>query len=54
MTWLKPRATKVSPLRGEVMKHLEDAVGAVGIRLSEEEQGRLAEPYRPRPVVGPQ
>jgi hypothetical protein len=29
-------------------------VGAVGVRLTDEERGRLEEPYRPRPVLGHQ
>jgi hypothetical protein len=31
---------------------LEDAVGALSVKLSEEEMAYLEEPYVPHPVVG--
>jgi aryl-alcohol dehydrogenase-like predicted oxidoreductase len=34
------------------MNHLEDAVAAVSIKLSDEEIRRLEEPYQPHPVLG--
>jgi len=32
--------------------HLDDAVAALSVRLSEDEIHRLEEPYRPHPVLG--
>jgi aryl-alcohol dehydrogenase (NADP+) len=34
------------------MKHLEDAVAALDLKLAEEELHALAEPYRPHRVLG--
>jgi aryl-alcohol dehydrogenase-like predicted oxidoreductase len=34
------------------MQHLEDAVAALALKLSEEELKTLAEPYKPHPVLG--
>lgn len=34
------------------MQHLEDAVAAPALKLSEEELKALAEPYKPHPVLG--
>ena len=34
------------------MAHLEDAVAAVDVTLSEDEIARLEKPYTPHPVVG--
>jgi aryl-alcohol dehydrogenase-like predicted oxidoreductase len=34
--------------------HLEDAVGALSVKLTQEEVAYLEEPYVPHPVVGPQ
>lgn len=39
-------ATKIS--------HLEDAVAALPVRLSQEEMNCLEEPYKPHPIVGHQ
>jgi aryl-alcohol dehydrogenase-like predicted oxidoreductase len=32
--------------------HLEDAIAAVEVSLSEEEVARMEAPYRPHPVLG--
>jgi 1-deoxyxylulose-5-phosphate synthase len=37
-------ATKIS--------HLEDAVGALSVKLTQEEVAYLEEPYVPHPIVG--
>ena len=34
--------------------HLEDAVGALSVKLTRDEVAYLEEPYVPHPVVGPQ
>ncbi|PWW20995.1 hypothetical protein JD79_00121 [Geodermatophilus normandii] len=37
---------------GTKAAHLDDAVAAVGLSLTDEEVARLEEPYRPHAVVG--
>jgi aryl-alcohol dehydrogenase-like predicted oxidoreductase len=32
--------------------HLDDAIAAVEVSLSEEEAARLEAPYRPHPIIG--
>lgn len=55
LAWLLHQPGVTAPIVGATkMKHLEDAVGAVGVRLTAEERQRLEEPYRPRPVLGHQ
>jgi aryl-alcohol dehydrogenase-like predicted oxidoreductase len=34
------------------MTHLEDAVAALQVRLSDQELASLQEPYQPHPVLG--
>jgi 1-deoxyxylulose-5-phosphate synthase len=34
------------------LRHLEDAIAAVEVTLSEDEVARLEAPYRPHPVLG--
>ncbi len=34
------------------MRHLEDAVAALSLKLDDAELQSLAEPYRPHPVLG--
>jgi aryl-alcohol dehydrogenase-like predicted oxidoreductase len=34
------------------MEHLDQAIAALDIQLSEEEIRRLEEPYQPHPVLG--
>jgi 1-deoxyxylulose-5-phosphate synthase len=34
------------------MQHLDDAVGALSVKLSDEEASRLEEPYVPHAVAG--
>ena len=53
LAWLLRQPAVTAPIIGATkMKHLEDAVGAVGLELSEDELRGLEEPYTPRPVVG--
>jgi len=47
----KPVVT--SPIIGATkLNHLDDAVAAVSLKLSEDEIGRLEELYKPHPVLG--
>jgi aryl-alcohol dehydrogenase-like predicted oxidoreductase len=53
LAWLMSRPGVTAPIVGATKPgHLEDAVAAVGLKLSEEEARKLEAPYRPRPVLG--
>jgi aryl-alcohol dehydrogenase-like predicted oxidoreductase len=50
MAWLLRKPAVTSPIFGATRgQHLEDAVAAVSLTLSEEEMGRLDELYQPHP-----
>ncbi|MCK2217151.1 aldo/keto reductase [Actinomadura sp. ATCC 31491] len=51
LAWLLHQPAVTAPIVGATKdRHVDDAVAAVGVRLSEEELALLAEPYRPRDV----
>lgn len=51
LAWLLSKTT--SPIVGATkIKHIEDAVAAVGVTLTEEEIRYLEEPYQPHHLVG--
>jgi aryl-alcohol dehydrogenase-like predicted oxidoreductase len=53
IAWLLHQPGLTAPIVGaSKMRHLEDAVAAVEIRLSDEECKELEEPYRPHRVMG--
>ena len=53
IAWLLHQPGLTAPIVGaSKMRHLEDAVAAVDIRLSEEERKELEAPYRPHRVMG--
>jgi aryl-alcohol dehydrogenase (NADP+) len=53
LAWLLSRAGVTAPIVGASrMEHLDDAVAALDVSLSDEECRRLEEPYRPHPVLG--
>ena len=53
LAWLLSRPAVVAPIVGATKpNHLEDAVAALGLKLSPEEISALEEPYRPHPVLG--
>ncbi len=53
LAWLLARPGVTAPIVGATrMEHLEEAVGALDVALSEEQRERLEDPYRPRPVLG--
>lgn len=53
LAWLLNRPGISSPIIGaSKMSHLEEAVAAVDIKLSQEEMRALEEAYRPHPVLG--
>ncbi|HEX9617700.1 MAG TPA: aldo/keto reductase [Anaerolineales bacterium] len=53
MAWLLQQPGVTAPIVGaSKMNHLEEAIAALEIELSEEEIASLQEPYRPHPVLG--
>ena len=53
LAWLLGRPGVTAPIVGATkLTHLDDAIAAVGLTLSEEESARLEAPYRPHPVLG--
>jgi aryl-alcohol dehydrogenase (NADP+) len=53
LAWLLHQPGITAPIIGaSKMRHLEEAVAALEIELSEEEQSFLEEPYVPHPVLG--
>ena len=53
LAWLMGREAVTAPIVGATkMEHLEDAIGAVDVDLTEGEVERLEEPYPPREVQG--
>jgi aryl-alcohol dehydrogenase-like predicted oxidoreductase len=53
LAWLLARPGVTAPIIGATkLSHLEDALGAIEVSLSEEEVQRLEEPYVPHPVLG--
>lgn len=55
LAWLLQKAPVVAPIVGATkIKHLEDAVGALSVKLTQEEVAYLEEPYIPHRIVGHQ
>jgi aryl-alcohol dehydrogenase-like predicted oxidoreductase len=55
LAWLLHRPGVTAPIVGATkLSHLEDALAAEELELSEEEMCRLEEPYQPHPVRGHQ
>ncbi len=55
LAWLLHKEPVTAPIIGATRTtHLEDAVGALSVRLTREEVAYLEEPYAPHPVVGHQ
>jgi aryl-alcohol dehydrogenase-like predicted oxidoreductase len=53
LAWVLSKPVVSAPIVGVTKdRHLDDAVAAVDLQLSEEEIARLEEPYTPHPVVG--
>jgi aryl-alcohol dehydrogenase-like predicted oxidoreductase len=53
LAWLLGKPAVTAPIVGATrLGHLEDAIAAVDVTLSEEEVARLEAPYRPHPVLG--
>lgn len=53
LAWVLQKEPVTAPIVGATkMSHLDDAVGALSVKLSEEEIAYLEEPYVPHPVLG--
>jgi aryl-alcohol dehydrogenase-like predicted oxidoreductase len=53
LAWLLHKPGVTAPIVGATkVEHLEDALAAAQLSLSDEEIERLEEPYRPHPVIG--
>jgi len=53
LSWILNKPHIASPIIGATkMDHLEQAIAALDIKLSEDEIKRLEEPYRPHPILG--
>ncbi|HVI75021.1 MAG TPA: aldo/keto reductase, partial [Anaeromyxobacteraceae bacterium] len=53
LAWLLQRGGMTSPIVGATrMEHLEAAVAALGVQLSNQEVAALEAPYVPHPVAG--
>ena len=53
LAWLFGKPAVTAPIVGATkLQHLEDAIAAVDVALSEDEVSRLEEPYRPHPILG--
>ncbi len=53
LAWLLAKPGVTAPIVGaSKMSHLDDAVKALEIKLTDEEIAALEEPYRPHPVLG--
>jgi aryl-alcohol dehydrogenase-like predicted oxidoreductase len=53
LAWLLGKPAMTAPIVGATkLRHLEDAIAATDVTLSEEEVARLEAPYRPHPILG--
>jgi 1-deoxyxylulose-5-phosphate synthase len=53
LAWLLRQPALSAPIIGATkVRHLEDAVAALGLQLSDEETSRLEAPYRPHRILG--
>ena len=53
LAWVLSKPVVSAPIVGVTKEaHLDDAVAAIDVRLTDEEIARLEEPYTPHPVVG--
>ena len=54
LAWLLQKQPVAAPIVGATkVSHLEDAIGALFVRLTDDEVAYLEEPYVPHAVVGP-
>ncbi|MEM4168610.1 MAG: aldo/keto reductase, partial [Thermoproteota archaeon] len=51
LAWLFHKGVTAPIIGTTKVEHLEEAVGALSVRLTEDEVKYLEEPYRPKPVL---
>ena len=55
LAWLLQKKPVTAPIIGATkISHLEDAIGALSVKLTPEEVAYLEEPYVPHPIIGHQ
>ncbi|HEY0603785.1 MAG TPA: aldo/keto reductase [Herpetosiphonaceae bacterium] len=55
LAWLLQKQPVIAPIIGATkLSHLNDAVGALAVQLTQEEVDYLEAPYVPHPIVGHQ
>ena len=55
LAWLLQKQPVTAPIIGATkVAHLDDAVGALSVHLTEDEVAYLEAPYAPHPIVGHQ
>jgi aryl-alcohol dehydrogenase-like predicted oxidoreductase len=55
LAWLLQKQPVTAPIIGATkLSHLDDAVGALSVKLTEDEAASLEAPYVPHPIVGHQ
>lgn len=53
LAWLLGKPSVTAPIVGATqLHHLEDAIAAIDVTLSEDEAARMEAPYRPHPIIG--
>ena len=53
LAWTLSKPGITAPIVGaSKLPHLEDALSALNVKLSEEEIQQLEEPYKPHPILG--
>jgi aryl-alcohol dehydrogenase-like predicted oxidoreductase len=53
LAWLLSKPEITAPIIGvSKPRHLDDAIAALSVQLSEDEIKKLEEPYKPHPVLG--
>ncbi len=53
LAWLLHQPGVTAPIIGaSKMKHLEEALAALELELSDSESAHLEQPYQPHPVIG--
>jgi len=53
LAWLLSKPVVTAPIVGATkLSHLEDAIAAVDVKLSDDEVARLEAPYQPHRILG--
>ena len=53
LAWLLAKPAVSAPIVGATrLSHVDDAIAAIDVSLSDDEMARLEAPYRPHPILG--